>query len=592
MAPHQDAGTDPGSPGRVTAGLHGESYRQLRRRLLVKLLVAYATPLVILAAFFHYQYDATLREGIDNHLKSVAESHRNTVDLFLKERIANMRSVFRGAALADLPLKGDAEAALKSVLARLQSESRAFVDVGLFGPDGVQAAYAGPFPALKGRDYSGEPWFRELEDGERDRLVSDVYMGFRGRPHFIIAVRREEPEGRWVLRASVDPEQFGEFIRSSHLAEEADAFIVNRTGELQTAAPGATARCELPVPLRPAPEARVLEARCEDGTLFLCAYASLSEIDWCLVARVPAVRAYAPLRHARWSLTGIMLIALGLITWLGFRNTRSLVDQLERADETKKELQGQLVNAAKLASVGEMAAGVAHEINNPLAIIHEEAGMMLDILSPEFGGTPDMAEFEERLREITQAAMRGRGITSKLLAFARRHDTVPEPTDLNALLSHVLGMKETEFRVSNIEVERHLDPALPTVLANVNQLEQVFLNLLNNAKDAVQAKGRGLLRIETRQAGEEVRVEIEDDGCGMSEDQLERVFFPFFTTKEVGKGTGLGLSISYGIVESHGGRIEVKSRLGLGTKVTVVLPAPPPPARGTRWTRTRRSANA
>ena len=219
---------------------------------------------------------------------------------------------------------------------------------------------------------------------------------------------------------------------------------------------------------------------------------------------------------------------------------------------------------------------MAHEINNPLAIIYEEASMMTDMLDPELGGKPDLEDFKERLEAIRDATMRGRTITGKLLAFARRHDPDPEPSDLNLLVSRVLTVKEHEYALANIEMVREFAPDLPRVMVNRNLMDQVVLNLLNNAHDAIVSHGRrGRLTVRTGRGEGGVTLEVGDNGCGMSPEVLARIFFPFFTTKGVGKGTGLGLSISHGIIESFGGRIDVRSRVDEGSTFTISLPVAP-----------------
>jgi two-component system NtrC family sensor kinase len=543
-------------------------YERIRTRLRWQMLAGYVTPLIVLSVFFHLQYDKTLKEGIHNHLKSIADNQRNTVDLFLQERVANLRRVSRpGFFLGVPPATTDMEAILRS----LQAESTTFVDVGLFSPDGLLAAYVGPYPQLEGKNYSGESWWRQLMKQKREYLISDVYLGFRGRPHFIVALRRIIDGEPWVIRASVDPEKFGEFVGSHHLSDEAETFIVNAKGQRQTLAAGEESDETIDVPPRSSETAitRMGSGRRSQ----VAAIAWLVENDWALVVRVPSARANAPLVRARILLVSIMLLTLGLIVALVVRFTRRLVGRLEEADVAKEHLRGQLFNAAKLASVGEMAAGVAHEINNPLAIIYEEAGIMRDMMDPELGGKVDLDEFNERLKAISEAAMRGRTITRKLMAFARQHDPVLEPTSLHEIMDKVVVIKETEFRVSNIEVVREYADGVPDLLINRNQMEQVLLNLLNNAKDAMD--GPGTITLRTRLEGEEVHLDVEDTGCGMTEEQIEKAFFPFYTTKDVGKGTGLGLSISYGIVKSFGGRIEVQSSVGSGTTFTIVLPASP-----------------
>jgi len=458
---------------------------------------------------------------------------------------------------------------MERMLAELRQESETFVDVGLFDPRGTLVAYAGPHPQLLGKDYSRESWYRRLLSTRRGHVFSDVYLGFRDRPHFIVAISRVLDGEAWVLRASVDPEKFGDFVGSSYLFKDAEAFIVNQDGVRQTLSGQIDAEfVASQVPPR-SPETVVSEVEVQ-GSRYVRALAWLTENDWALVVRVPVDRAYASLSHARLVLTGIMLTAMGFLLYVVFRSTRKIVGKLEKADTAKEDLRLHLFNAAKLASVGEMAAGVAHEINNPLAIIYEEASMMQDILDPQFGQEFKREDFQERLAAIKEATLRGRTITGKLMAFARRHDPDPEPSDINLLLERVLAVKDTEFKTSNIEVVRDHAEGLPQVMINRNQIDQVILNLLNNAKDAIDHDGRITTR--TRLNGKSVRIEVQDTGSGMSPEVIERIFFPFFTTKGVGKGTGLGLSISYGIIESHGGRIQVKSKVGNGTIFTIWLP--------------------
>jgi two-component system NtrC family sensor kinase len=276
----------------------------------------------------------------------------------------------------------------------------------------------------------------------------------------------------------------------------------------------------------------------------------------------------------RLVLDGIALLMLCLIVFFVPRFARGLVARLEAADTSKRKLTDQLFSAAKMASVGEMAAGVAHEINNPLAIIYEEASMILDIMNPEFGMQLDMADLQERLTVIKEATMRGRNITRNLLAFSRKNDPDPKTIDINDLITRTLKTRETACMVANVVIKTELDRHIPKVTLNPNQMVQVIVNLVNNAKDAMPEGGT--LTVRTGAAQEGVRIQVQDTGSGMSPEVMQRIFFPFFTTKVVGKGTGLGLSISYGIIKSFGGRIEVQSEVDQGTTFIIELPAAKP----------------
>ncbi|MBT3221475.1 MAG: hypothetical protein HN348_20530, partial [Proteobacteria bacterium] len=502
---------------------------RLRRKLTWRLLVAYIAPLVLLAIYLHFQYNKIVREGIDNHLRAVAENQRNTIDLFLQERVVNVGNAFRSG---HVPLFDDMEA----VLSQLRNESQAFVDVGLFSPEGELLTYAGPFSFLVGKSYAKEDWFKKVQAKEEGTFISDVYLGFRGKPHFSIAVMRFIEGRPWTIRASVDPEDFSSFVDSSHLMEEAEAFIINANGYRQTIAHEEPGK---PVPVVWKGRSGTVVTELGIGeTRYVSAIAPLNENDWRLVVLVPTHQLYAPSRKTTLVFLALMVPAMGLVVVLALRSTQKLLTQLEAADCARDDLANHLFNAAKLASVGEMAAGVAHEINNPLAIIYEEAGIMKDTLDPRFARELDVADFSERLDAISSATMRGRNVTRQLLAFSREYDPSPETLDVNESVQRALAVKAVEFKVSNIAVQLDLDPVLPLVLADANQLEQVLLNLLNNAQDAIERDGTVTVR--TQLFDESVQFVVEDTGCGMTKEQLEKALVPFYTTKEVGKGTGLG----------------------------------------------------
>jgi two-component system NtrC family sensor kinase len=262
------------------------------------------------------------------------------------------------------------------------------------------------------------------------------------------------------------------------------------------------------------------------------------------------------------------MVVLGVSIWT---ITDRLVKRAQSAVLAKEELQSQLVHASKLASVGELAAGIAHEINNPLAIIGATTGVIRDLFNPEFNLKWTPETILEELGNIDTAVFKARGITQTLLKFSRKTPPRLVPSNVNKLLEQVVGgLKEREFAVSDIDVVRDYDPDLPDVLLDPDQISQVFLNLINNAGDAIESPGA--ITLATRHNDGSVRVTVSDTGAGMSQEIMQRIFLPFFTTKDVGKGTGLGLSVSSSIVESMGGRIEVQSMPGAGSSFTVILP--------------------
>jgi two-component system NtrC family sensor kinase len=211
------------------------------------------------------------------------------------------------------------------------------------------------------------------------------------------------------------------------------------------------------------------------------------------------------------------------------------------------ELRDKLVHAEKMAAVGQLVSGVAHEVNNPLTAILGFADLLLE--------NPEMPEKARKdLRVILQEAQRTKQIVQNLLSFARQMPPQRIPVQLNLILRRTIQLRSYDFNSHGIDIVEHLDEGLPDVMGDAHQLQQVFLNILNNAYDAVHEVGRpARIEIMTTKAGQSVEVSFRDNGNGVS--QPDRIFDPFFTTKEVGKGTGLGLSICYGIVKEHGGEI-------------------------------------
>lgn len=246
---------------------------------------------------------------------------------------------------------------------------------------------------------------------------------------------------------------------------------------------------------------------------------------------------------------------------------RERTADLEQANKSLRETQAQLIQASKMAAMGQFGAGVAHELNQPLAGISGYTDLLLLKMEKE---TPEW----RYAKKIEDQCVRMTKIVSNLRTFARQSKFEYAETDVNQPIDDALMLLGEQLRSHNIKVKRDLCPNLPRVLADANQLEQVFLNLVSNAKDAIDPKGSGNITITSRQSASTdfVEVSVVDTGTGMDRTTLNDIFNPFFTTKDVGKGTGLGLSISLGIVEDHGGRIEVHSVKDKGTAFRICLP--------------------
>jgi len=241
-----------------------------------------------------------------------------------------------------------------------------------------------------------------------------------------------------------------------------------------------------------------------------------------------------------------------------------LADAFNRMVEQLQDTQARLLHKEKLASMGQLAAGVAHEINNPLGTIQLFSSALLTSL-------PEADSRREDLLTIQRETDRCKVIVSSLLNFARQQEVLAEETDLSALLDRAVEAVAHQAAFAGVKIERRYADGLPSIQADPSQLQQVFVNLMNNAADAMG--GRGAITLATRAVdATSVEVSVSDTGCGIPEEDLGHLFTPFYTTKAPGKGTGLGLSIVYGIVKMHRGQISATSRVGEGTTFRVTLP--------------------
>ncbi|MBR9980801.1 MAG: histidine kinase [Desulfatitalea sp.] len=543
-------------------------FRYLKRALKVGLLLAYLIPITILTVYFDYKFNTSIRESASLHLAAVTESQRNTIALYMQKRIINIFNLFHPKDFNLQPVPDE----MGYYLANLLKADEGFVDIGFINPDGIQVGYAGPYPHLLNKDYSQEDWYIELTTRPQSYVVTDLYLGLRGVPHFTIGVKQIIDGNYYVIRTSLDPYNLYTFLTASSHGKRVDGFLINRDGLYQAVDTDFGQLLEPAVFIPPAGKSDdVVEINVKGQTMLL-AYTWLKEVPWCLVMWQPKDVAFKEMENIRYSMivgTAALVLGLMVIIWL---IVNRVINWTESLEHDRAELKTQLYHTHKLVAVGQLAGGVAHEINNPLAIIASEAGLIRDMLDKSLGLECTPETIIKELNEIDKAVYRAKSITQKILSFVRRTDPKLVPCDIRQLLEDVVaGVKEQEFSVSNITVVRDYDPGTPELMLDPDLGRQVFLNLLNNASDAV-GEG-GTITLKTRAEDGWVKVTVADNGVGMDADQLHKVFMPFFTTKEVGKGTGLGLSISQNIVEGFGGRIEVESEPGVGSTFTVVLPA-------------------
>ncbi|MGD9302276.1 MAG: ATP-binding protein [Desulfobacterales bacterium] len=254
--------------------------------------------------------------------------------------------------------------------------------------------------------------------------------------------------------------------------------------------------------------------------------------------------------------------------------THRLEQMVEDRTRQVKETHEKLLHQDKMSSLGKLSASVVHEINNPIAGILNLILLMQRIAEEETIGQSQIDQFKQYLRLMETETRRTSRIVSNLLAFARQSKMEPKRVSLNRLIEQTLFLNSNLLKIDGVKVENKLDPDIPDLLGSEDQLQQVFMNLVSNATEAMETTGGGVLSIEASHVLSEdsLQINLKDTGPGIPQENIPKLFEPFFTTKKKGKGVGLGLSVAYGIIQEHGGSIYVKSELGEGTTFQVTLP--------------------
>jgi len=556
---------------------HNDYYRSLTRKMILTIILVSVTPLILVGSIILYRFHVSFKEKTEAHLQELVLKHKQTIDNFLKEKLGSIRVLAETFCFDEMK---DSSFLQDRLDLMQQSFGPVFVDLGVVNAQGLQVAYAGPF-RLGEALYFEADWFKRAM--KTRYFISDVFLGLRGLPHFIVAVRDDWMGEPWILRATIDFVAFNDFVKNIRIGETGFAYILNREGKFQTkpffdiTPKNEPYRDFLEIKENTPQKVHIVEKTDDSGNKIIYAAAFLKDGDWLLVYQQNHRDAYLDLyRTIILAITIIVFGSFGIVLAALFLSKR-MVHRISMADKEKEMMDKQIIETAKLASVGELAAGIAHEINNPVAIMVEEAGWINDLLEEEeFSRSENLEEFERALKQIKTQGQRCKEITHKLLSFARKTDSRIQETQINDLVKELVALSEQRAKYAKITIHTNLGNNLPITYLAQSEMQQILLNLINNSVDAMEKKG-GELTIATYSEGDVIGIKVSDNGPGIPEANLSRIFEPFFTTKPVGKGTGLGLSICYGIIQKMGGQIDVESVVGSGTTFHIRLPVKGPP---------------
>lgn len=540
-----------------------------RRTWYAAVFVTSAVVLAPLIFMTVMDYRAT-RHDVDSEIllrtSRLVSNIRRSISYFFDERKSALRFIVHDNNFR----MDESPEHLTQVLENLKKSFGGFTDLGLIDPQGIQRVYAGPYN-LSGKDYSNQEWFKQVV--KQGKFISNVFSGFRHVPHIVMAVKFSYNDGSFgILRATLDTEKFDNLLSNLEIDGHGDAFMINHGGVLQTPTQShgkVLERISLPVP-EFAPETRVFEWVTAKGASLVIGYRYITGTPFILMVVKHKPELLKAWDDTRKELIGFLLISVAFILFVILWGATYLVNRIFQSDQKLIATLHQVEYTNKMASIGRLAAGVAHEINNPLAIINEKAGLMKDLFMYKSEYKQNeilMGLVDSILNSVTRC---GR-ITKRLLGFARHMDVSIQTVNVNDIIREVLGFlnKEAEYRSIQIFIDIHDD--IPNIETDAGRLQQVILNIINNAFAAMANNGH--LQVRAAMAGKEnIVVTISDDGCGIPESDIKRVFEPFFSTKTGTGGTGLGLSITYGLVEQLGGTIDVTSEVNRGTTFTITLP--------------------
>ena len=536
-----------------------------KSRIVIILLAVSLLPLCLVGFGSWFVFGRLLEKKSLELQRSVVESHARSIEAYMHENFQLLQLLTETCSFNEI---SDTERLSELFKGLNYSTSGGFIDVGVIDRNGTHIAYVGPYD-LRERNYAKADWFEEVM--MKGVYISDVFLGFRQVPHCIFAIKKDNGNNPCILRATINSDHFNRIVRTDFLGETGDAYILNREGLFQTT-PKTGSVLDQSSMTNPIFHRGVLDRKVYmDGVVKIQVTTWFNENRWLLVVEQDASEVRAPVTSAVTNGALVILIAVILIVITTFLATRHLTNRIEKANAQREEMYRAFMRSAKLASIGELATGLAHEINNPLAILSADLTNISDLISELEIDQKSLDDMSESLNRSKNQIQRCKSITTKMLQFGRKHETELKPTDPTKSLHDIRDLMNRQALVRNIELMLDAKHDLPSVMIDSVELEQVIVNLINNSFDALPEGGK--VEIIARTVGKEILIEVKDNGSGIPKQDLERIFEPFFTTKPVGQGTGLGLSVCYGLVKFWGGKLEVESNPGDGTTMRIHLPA-------------------
>ena len=553
----------------VTLSQYRVYYKSLGLKMACAIVIVAVVPLLIMAAFSRHFFVGSYKQKVLDHLIALVRIQQQKVGEFVTERLDALRLIGLTTSFEQL----SDETILEGRWATLkQIYGKSLLGLAFCDPQGVQISRVGSAGLKTGDQYASDTLEKVLELGS---YVGEMHPSSTGSQYFILAVRVEQTSEKRILLATVDADALSMLLEDLQSAQSGRVFILNRSGALLTSgrSKGLLSRVECVEMQTPQwlKSNDVTVGETADGSA-LCIRTSLKNSDWVLEFVTNTEETYRAFSEARVLALSTLLLGIAGIVAVAIVASGRFSKYVARVDQEKQLMNEQVVQAGKLAALGEMASGMAHEINNPVGIMVQEAQWIEALLQK---GEEDLAgnidEIRNSLNEIRVHGTRCRDVILKVISFTQNDEPVVQSLQLNELVQEVIGLCQQRANLMKIELRLNLESELPMVSVASSDVQQVLLNLIYNSLDAME-QGGGTIEVSTSTRARYAVVDVMDTGPGISQENLGRIFEPFFSTKPEGKGTGLGLSLCHSMMKKMKGDITVSSQEGEGTTFHLFFP--------------------
>lgn len=549
------------------------SFEKLKAKLIITLILISSVPLILFAVVIYEKEVKLVRKKALSHLETIVDQSTLMIAEFRLERI-------RDLSLVAATTQGLGGLCGTTHLRHFQAEYEIYRNIFMIDKKGRIVCQA--IPALDpGAQFVDRSWFKAAVEGKSVIADTPSYERGGGRDLLIaIPVKSSNNRITGILGAVVDFQGITNIMKNTGIGKTGEIYLLNRDGVFLTTTRLGRSRAGETMPpelfAEYFNEVRTGEYVDYRGRSVVRVHRNLPDTGWYIVGEQDSAEVLKDIASLRNLFAGFVALLIILITGTGYLISTRIVHLLRSAYAQKKDLEMQVIQKDKLASMGLLTAGIAHELNTPLA-----SALLYTQMLKEDAENARPASVE-KLSSIEGEIKRGSKIVRNLLDFSRQSQTSSVTTDVNEVLDKLLDISEQLCADRGIEIRRNFEKNLPAAKGNASILHQVFMNIVANAVDAME--NGGVLSVVTRYIAPLHRdiIEIQDTGTGIPEDLLNDVFDPFFTTKLSGEGTGLGLAISYSMVRKMGGNIRVTSTCNregdgdfqtTGTTFTVELPA-------------------